>query len=177
MTDKPYGTLLTVAYDGTDFSGWQIQPGQRTVQGVLHAAALPMAGSLSNLRGCSRTDSGVHALGQEVSFASAREIRPDGWLRGLNRALPDDVAVQRAEACEADYDPRRDVISKLYRYTYRISQARNPLTRKRAWHIGPPLALPHPPASADEWTHELRKLRPNCPAARPFWQPRDHLKR
>jgi len=149
VTDTPFGVLLTVAYDGTDFAGWQRQPEQRTVQGVLHAAVSTMAGQCSNMRGCSRTDSGVHALGQEVSFAAGREIPPDGWLQGLNRALPDDVAVQRAEACGPDYDPRRDVISKLYRYTFRTGRARNPLTRHRAWHIGPPLALPHPRGERD----------------------------
>ena len=142
MSELPYGVALRLAYDGTDFSGWQRQPGQRTVQECLHDAVRSMAGECSSMRGCSRTDAGVHALGQEVSFASAREIAPRGWMRGLNKGLPDDIAVQQAVSCSPDYDPRGDVISKLYRYRLRIGPARNPLSRNRAWHIGAPLALP-----------------------------------
>jgi len=154
VAELPYGVAVRVAYDGTNFSGWQRQPGQRTVQDCLHAAALSMAGKCSKMRGCSRTDAGVHALGQEVSFASARKIEPQGWRRGLNKALPDDISIQDASECDAEYDPRGDVTSKLYRYLLRVGPSRNPLTRFRAWHIGPRLALPYTgtPRTADMQT-------------------------
>ena len=129
------GIRLKVAYDGSGFAGFARQPGQRTVQGVLNEAAEHISGHPVLVRGASRTDAGVHALGQVVAFASERELPPERWTRALNRLLPDDVAVRDAEPCAPDYDPRFDARDKTYRYLFRNGAQRDPLLRGRAWEL------------------------------------------
>jgi tRNA pseudouridine38-40 synthase len=136
---EAHGVRLVVAYDGTDFAGWQEQPEQRTVQGVLARAVATMAGAEVRVRGASRTDAGVHALGQVAAFDSPRFIDPHGWQRGLNSALPDDVSVKAAAACAPGYEPRFDAVDKLYRYLVQVGQSRDPLMRARAWYLHPGL--------------------------------------
>lgn len=131
-----YGVRLVVAYDGTDFCGYQLQPNQRTVQGDLEHAAQQLAGHPVRMRGAGRTDSGVHALGQVVAFDSARKIRERGWVLGINQHLADDLRVQSATACEPGYDPRFDSLGKTYRYLLQLGEAKNPLLRNRAWQLG-----------------------------------------
>lgn len=137
MTADVRGVCLTLAYDGTEFTGWQRQPGQRTVQSTLEEAIESMAGHPVRARGASRTDAGVHATGQLVGFDTERDVSPLGWLRGLNGVLPLDVAVRAVEICEAGYNPRRDAAGKHYRYLLQTGEARDPLLRHRAWHLGP----------------------------------------
>ena len=128
--------LLTVAYDGTAFSGWARQPGQRTVQGSLEEAIVSMNGTFAELRGASRTDAGVHALGQVAAFDPARTIPPAGWLQGLNTVLPDDVAVRASREVPPEYAPRFDTVDKVYRYLLCVDPIRDPLLRDRAWQLG-----------------------------------------
>jgi tRNA pseudouridine38-40 synthase len=137
-----HGVRLVVAYDGTDFAGWQSQPGQRTVQGTLGAAVQAVTEHRSQVRGVSRTDAGVHALGQVASFDCDVHLPPEAWLHELNAHLPDDVSVQRAETVPAGYDPRHDARRKRYRYLLRVGRRRDPLTRHRAWQLGPSFARP-----------------------------------
>lgn len=132
------GVRLVVAYDGTDFCGFQLQDGQRTVQGVLEEAAASMTGHFVRIRGAGRTDSGVHALGQVVAFDSARSIRARGWMLGLNNVLPPDVRVQAAEECAAGYNPRFDAVGKHYRYVVQWGETKDPTLRNRAWQLGSP---------------------------------------
>ncbi len=132
-----HGVRIVVAYDGTGFAGWQRQPGLRTVQVELEAAAAALAGAEVTVRGASRTDSGVHALGQLAAFDSPREIPAHGWLRGLNGRLAPDVAVVSAEACEAGFEPRYAARAKTYRYLLHLGPVRDPLLRDRVWHLGP----------------------------------------
>jgi len=131
---------LTLAYDGTDFSGWQRQPGQRTVAGVVEEAVTIMTGHPVRLRAASRTDAGVHALGQVVSFDTGRDIPVEGWVRGLDGALPDDVAIRDVDLVEKGWDPRRFSSGKHYRYLLKLREPRDPLLRHRAWHVGRSLA-------------------------------------
>ena len=140
--ERPHGIRFVVAYDGTDFHGWARQPDTRTVQGVLEAAIASMAGHEVSCRGAGRTDRGVHALGQIAAFDARRAIKPEGWLRGVNQALPDDVAVRSAEACEPGYAPRFDAIDKTYRYVLLVDDERDPLLRHRAWRLPPRLRHP-----------------------------------
>ncbi len=140
--EHPHGVLLTVAYDGTDFVGWQRQPGLRTVQSTLGAAVHAVTVRHSRVRGASRTDAGVHAEGQLAAFDSDRLIPPRGWLHALNAHLPDDVVVRHAVACRAGFKPNFHARGKLYRYLLRTAPVRDPLWRRRAWHIGPSLARP-----------------------------------
>jgi tRNA pseudouridine38-40 synthase len=129
------GIRLKVAYDGAGFAGFQRQRDQRTVQGVLCAAAERISGHPVLVRGASRTDSGVHALGQVVAFASERELPLERWERAFIRLLPDDVAVRDPEPCAVDYDPRFDARDKTYRYVIHSGAQRDPLVRGRAWHL------------------------------------------
>lgn len=138
--ELPYGVRLLVAYDGTGFSGWQRQPEVRTVQSVLGAAVHRITPHHSRVRGASRTDAGVHAVGQVAAFDCNLEIPPRGWVHALNMELPGDVAVREAAACTAGYKPRFDARAKTYRYEIRTGETRDPLKRNRAWHVGPPLA-------------------------------------
>jgi tRNA pseudouridine38-40 synthase len=127
---------LVVAYDGTDFAGFVKQRDQRTVQSELERAIELLNGAPVNVRVAGRTDSGVHATGQVVAFDADREIPPDGWRRGLNRDLPDDVVVHEAERCEPGYNPRFDALDKTYRYLLHVARDRDPLLRSRAWMLG-----------------------------------------
>lgn len=130
-----HAVLLTLAYDGTAFAGWQKQPGQRTVQQTLERAIESMDGAPVQTWGASRTDAGVHAIAQRVSFDPARDIPTYGWVRGLNGQLPDDVAVSAAESVVRGYDPRFDSAGKHYRYLIQRSASRDPLMHNRAWHV------------------------------------------
>jgi len=140
MGDPPrfmHGVCLCLGYDGTDFHGWQAQPGLRTVQGMLEEAIDEMGIEHSPVRGCSRTDAGVHAVGQIASFAAAIEVPREGWVSGLNARLPKDIVVHDAQACYRRYNPRFHAAHKRYRYLVRCGQQRDPLIRERAWQLGP----------------------------------------
>lgn len=161
-TPALYGVRLVIAYDGTDFCGYQLQPNQRTVQGDLEQAAQQLAGHPVRVRGAGRTDSGVHALGQVVAFDSARLIRDRGWLLGLNQHLADDLRVQSACPCEPGYDPRFDSLGKTYSYLLQLGEAKNPLLRNRAWQLGArklDLSLMRQAAAMLVGTHDYRAFR------------------
>lgn len=129
------GVRLTLAYDGTEFAGFQRQPTARTIQAELEAAIARVTQTPVVTRGAGRTDAGVHAEGQVVAFDTDRELPPRRWLLALNRYLPDDVAVQAVSECAPGYDPRFDAIDKLYRYLFYLGLGRAPLLRHRAWHL------------------------------------------
>lgn len=130
---------LTVAYDGTEFSGWQVQDGQRTVQGELERAIHQMTGESLRVRGAGRTDAGVHARGQVAAFSTETAIPALGFLRGLNALLPRDVAVREAAEAAAGFDPRRAASGKHYRYTFWNEEIRSPLHERFTWHVRAPL--------------------------------------
>jgi len=140
MTEMPsfmHGVCICLGYDGTSFHGWQAQPGLRTVQGMLEEAIDEMGIEHSQVRGCSRTDAGVHALGQIASFACDIEVPRQGWISGLNARLPEDIVVHDAQACYRRYNPRFHAAHKRYRYLIRCGSQRDPLIRKQAWYLGP----------------------------------------
>jgi tRNA pseudouridine38-40 synthase len=140
MGEQPrfmYGVCLCLGYDGTAFHGWQAQPGLRTVQGMIEEAIDEMGIEHSGVRGCSRTDAGVHALGQIASFAAEIEVPREGWVSGLNARLPDDIVVHDAQPCYRRYNPRFHAAHKRYRYLVRCGQRRDPLIRTQAWQLGP----------------------------------------
>jgi tRNA pseudouridine38-40 synthase len=108
---------LTLSYDGTDFHGWQTQPGLRTVQETVESALADLTGEervRANASG--RTDTGVHAVGQVVNFRSATRLAPDAILRALNARFPEDVIVREAALAPDAFDANRDAIRKRYRY-------------------------------------------------------------
>ena len=109
---------ITLAYDGTDFLGWQRQrEGGRTVQGELEQALARLPGGAGvAVVAAGRTDAGVHALGQVAAFDLPREAEPAELLRALNGLLPRDVRVLEAALAPAGFHPRRSAVGKLYRY-------------------------------------------------------------
>ena len=131
--------LLTVRYDGRPFSGFARQPSARTVAGELDGAVRSVDARASLVRGASRTDAGVHALGQRVAFDTTRELPARNWVLALNAQLPPEIAVARASLVEPGYEPRHRAKHKLYRYVLLESAVRDPFHEGRAWRIGDPL--------------------------------------
>ncbi len=107
---------LTLAYDGSAYHGWQVQPALRTVQGTLAAALKLLTGETVLPQGSGRTDSGVHALGQVCSFPLAAPIPPQNLKRALNRALPPAIRVLAANHAAADFHARYGAVRKTYEY-------------------------------------------------------------
>src|SRR5450432_3796735 len=109
---------LTVAYDGAEFAGWQLQPNQRTVQGEIEAALCRLLRHPVRAIAAGRTDAGVHAEGQVVSVAlgPGDELPLRAFLKGLNRFLPEDVVVRDASFEPTGFDARQKARGKHYRY-------------------------------------------------------------
>ncbi len=134
---------LTLAYDGTDFEGWQAQDGPRharTVQGALEAALSRLSdGVRVAVVGAGRTDAGVHALGQVVSFELPRLMIPTALGRALNGLLPRDVRIVAAAEADPSFHARRSARSKLYRYEIDRAEVQVPQRMRYAAHVFGPL--------------------------------------
>ena len=130
---------MLLAYDGTEYHGWQAQPDARTVQGVVGEALRPLLGQTVLPVGASRTDAGVHALGQVATFASPRLLRPSVIHAALNATLPRDVRVLGARAVPDGLDARRSARLKRYAYLIDGAAVQLPLRRRYAWHVPRPL--------------------------------------
>jgi tRNA pseudouridine38-40 synthase len=107
---------LVLSYDGTDFHGWQTQPGLRTVQETLEIALAALTGERIRVNASGRTDTGVHAVGQVVNFRSETKLAVEVLVRAINAHLPEDVAVREAADAPESFDANRDAKRKLYRY-------------------------------------------------------------
>jgi tRNA pseudouridine38-40 synthase len=116
LAENSQNWKLTLAYDGTDFSGWQVQPGMTTVQGELQAALGRITGETPLPQGSGRTDAGVHALGQVASFALQAPIPPANLLRALNRTLPASIRILEAKTVPATFHARHSARAKTYEY-------------------------------------------------------------
>lgn len=156
---------LIVEYDGTEFSGWQIQTTlgpERTVQGALQKAVSEMTQSEVKIRGASRTDAGVHARGQVAAFDTENHRIPlYGFVRGLSNYLPESIVVRNAEEVEPHWDPRRTSRGKRYRYTYWNDRQGSALDRHRAWVVRSPMDLAAMQAGAQHLlgTHDFEAFR------------------
>jgi tRNA pseudouridine38-40 synthase len=126
---------LTVQYDGTDFAGMQWQPHAPTIQGALQGALAGVLGHPVSITGASRTDAGVHALGQIVAFQTDRPIPVDNLVRALNDRLPRAISVTRAVDASPEFHPRFDAVSKLYSYRILNCEAHSPFIERYAWHV------------------------------------------
>jgi tRNA pseudouridine38-40 synthase len=127
---------LTLSYDGTDFHGWQTQPGFRTVQETLETALRELTGAdrvRANASG--RTDTGVHAVGQVVNFYSNTHLAPDVLVRALNAHLPPDVVAREAADMPQSFDANRDARRKLYRYVIHDGEVPNLFMRRYCCHV------------------------------------------
>lgn len=129
---------LTLAYDGTDFCGWQLQPNGRTVQGVLETAISRIVNRPVRVHGSGRTDSGVHALGQVCHFDVPEKRADVPWQRALNSLLPDDVSVLDCRLTDPEFHSRYSAESKTYAYTlWHTPQFIYPQRRNHVWQCGP----------------------------------------
>lgn len=114
---------LTLAYDGTEFCGWQVQPGERTIQGELQQALGRVTGEIPLPQGSGRTDAGVHALAQVASFALRAPIPPENLQRALNRALPESIRVIEAKNVPNTFHARHSAVAKTYEYRVRLAKS------------------------------------------------------
>jgi len=154
---EPVARLL-IEYDGTEFSGWARQPGQRTVQTELERAlGVVLRRDAVTLTVAGRTDAGVHADGQVAGYAGD-PVRPES----LNALLPSDVAVLECAAAPPGFDARRDATSRAYRYRILHRRARGPHERRAALHWPHPLAVDDLRACADllVGTHDFTAFTP-----------------
>jgi tRNA pseudouridine38-40 synthase len=161
---------LVLEYDGAEFSGWQIQPGERTVQATLEDALARLLGHPARVAAAGRTDAGVHATGQVACFHTGRVIDAPTVLRALNALTPRDVAVRSVDAVPDDFDPRRS--ARRREYVYRIWNRRipSPFWRRYAWHVASPLAADRMDAAAALLVgeHDFTSFRAaGCDAAGP----------
>src|SRR5204863_206284 len=135
MMDYSMRTIkLTIAYDGTDFCGWQAQPRARTVQGVLEQALTKTTGEAIRAHGSGRTDSGVHALGQTVNVSTRVDWPADAFRRALAVHLPADIVVLAAEDAADGFHARHDARRKRYRYMLLDGWTEDVLRRRFVWH-------------------------------------------
>ncbi len=131
---------MVVAYDGTDFCGWAPQAGQRTVQRTLTEGIRQVSGEDCEIVGASRTDSGAHAKGQVCHFDSSVAIEPGKWPRILNKVLPTDLSVLRADVVPSAFHSRFYAKDRWYRYRILVG-ARDPHRMRFAWYLGRPLGV------------------------------------
>jgi len=126
---------LAIAYDGTDYHGWQIQPGFRTVQGTLCDAATSLLRRPTHVQGASRTDAGVHARGQVGVIDTTHPIPADRLRRALNDCLPRDIVILHSQHVGLDFDVMGDVTRKAYRYTIHTGRLRPVRQGRFCWHF------------------------------------------
>lgn len=130
-----YQVLL--AYDGTDFQGFQRQKAARTVQGVVEEALRALGWAGDSILAAGRTDTGVHASGQVVTFDLAWDHSDEDLIQALNSNLPLDVAARSARQVAREFHPRYSALARRYQYTLFFDQVRQPLRERYAWRVWP----------------------------------------
>ena len=126
---------LRVAYDGTNYSGWQIQPNAPTIEKKLDEAIYALTGENVHVTGASRTDAGVHALGNVAVFDTASSIPADKFTYALNRYLPEDIIIQQSDEVESDFHPRHCDTRKTYCYSILNTEFGLPKKRNYTWNV------------------------------------------
>jgi tRNA pseudouridine38-40 synthase len=130
---------LTLAYDGTDFAGWQVQPHAATIQGTLVSVIGRLTGENVLPQGSGRTDAGVHALAQVASFSTASPIPTENFMRALNDILPPAIRVLEVHEVPPEFHARRSVRAKTYRYRILREPVCSPFLARYVWHFPYPL--------------------------------------
>lgn len=126
---------LTVAYDGTEYSGWQIQSNAPTIEAELDRAIEQLTGEVLHVTGASRTDAGVHALGNVAVFDTESTIPGDRWAYAINRYLPPDISVVDSREVKPDFHPRHCNTRKTYEYKILNTKFPIPQLRNYAWYV------------------------------------------
>src|SRR5277367_2051706 len=132
---------IVVSYDGTDYHGWQVQPGLPTIQGALEQVIAGIEGRPVQVAGSGRTDAGVHAAAQVAAFSIENPIPVDNLRRALNRLLPRDIRVLDVEEAAPDFHPRFQAKRKTYEYRIFRSEICSPFERRYVCHHPYPLAI------------------------------------
>ena len=127
--------MLTIAYDGTDYSGWQIQPGAATIEGTINETISRLLDEDIRLIGASRTDAGVHALGAVAVFDTVSSIPPDKYSFVINQGLPDDIRILKSQLVPDDFHPRKVNCRKTYEYRIYNDTFMLPTLRLYAHHV------------------------------------------
>ncbi len=139
---------ILVSYDGTDYHGWQVQPGLPTIQGVLEQVIAEIEGRSVHVAGSGRTDAGVHAIGQVAAFSIENPIPVENLRRAVNRLLPRDIRVLSAEEAVLDFHPRFQAKRKTYEYRIFRGEICSPFERRYVCHHPYPLATEEMMAAA-----------------------------
>ena len=127
--------MLTVAFDGTNYSGWQIQPNKETIEGVLNRELSRLLNEEIKVVGASRTDSGVHAEGAVCVFDTESKIPGDKFSYAINQTLPEDIRIRNSKEVDITFHPRRVNSRKTYRYRIRHDEFPNPLDARYTYHV------------------------------------------
>jgi|SRR5579871_6907588 len=132
---------IQLSYDGTDYHGWQVQPGLPTIQGALEEVLSEIEGKEVQVSGSGRTDAGVHALAQVAAFNLGNPIPVANLLRAMNRLLPADIRVTHAEETREDFHPRFEARAKTYEYRVFRGEICPPFERRYVYHHPYPLRV------------------------------------
>jgi len=141
---------ITLSYDGTDYYGWQVQPGLPTIQGILEAVLSEIESAEVKVEGSGRTDAGVHALAQVAAFSLTNPIPTPNLEKAMNRQLPRDIRVLSAEETHETFHPRFDATAKTYEYRILRAAICSPFERRYVHH--------HPYPLNEEKIFELAKI-------------------
>lgn len=155
-------------YDGTNYAGWQVQPGQDTIQGCLEVALRTITGEDVRVIGSGRTDAGVHALGQVAHFKTRSQMTVEEFRRALNGLLPRDIAVREVFEEAEDFHARHSAKRKLYRYVVFQGKVRSAFGHRYGWDVGYSLdvATMRRAASHLVGTHDFSAFRASSCAAK-----------
>ena len=126
---------LTIEYDGTAYAGWQVQTNGLGVQEVVEVALEKLLGTFVRLHSASRTDAGVHSRGMVAHFDTDRDLQLGAYREGLNRFLPEDVSIRRAESVAGEFHSRFSNSGKWYRYSLCLEPVRSPLHARTSWLV------------------------------------------
>lgn len=146
---------LVLEYDGTRYSGWQIQENAITVQGYVQKALHTLTGEEISVNGCSRTDAGVHAAGYVLNFLTMATIPADKFALALNAFLPEDITAIDSYEVPADFHARFCAKRKTYRYLFYPASRPSALLSKRAWHVR---SVDFDPADRDLWQEAAGRM-------------------
>lgn len=140
-TPRSRNIRIVLAYDGTPYLGWQVQPQGPTIQSVIQDGLRIITGEQVAVKGSGRTDAGVHALGQVANFHTLSTINTHEFPRALNSVLPQTISVITADDVEATFDAQFSAVKKMYRYRVFNNRNRSPFELQRAWHINTQLDI------------------------------------
>jgi tRNA pseudouridine38-40 synthase len=140
---------ITLSYDGTDYYGWQVQPGKPTIQGIVESVLAEIESAEVKVEGSGRTDAGVHALAQVAAFSLANPIPVRNLEKAMNRLLPRDIRILAAEETHEAFHPRFDALAKTYEYRILRAAICSPFERRYVHH--------HPYPLQEEQIFELAK--------------------